>query len=116
MGPAKLSIIEMVSSVQGFIIHYVGNIWDSVSVHYREGVLWRGVSAIRGSTVLNTLCYSVPHEESRKIPEFAKMRDVTPNRCNTLVYAKWPPKTALVQEKVALVAVLTSKDAVRALR
>ena len=60
--------------------------------------------------------YSVPHEESRKILEFAKMRDVTPNRCNTLVYAKWPPKTALVQERVALVAVLTSRDAVRALR
>ena len=37
---------------QGFIIHYVGYIWDSVSVHYREGVLWRGVSAKRGSTIL----------------------------------------------------------------
>ena len=33
-----------------FDIHYVGYIWDSVSVH-REGVLWRGVSAKRGSTV-----------------------------------------------------------------
>ena len=43
--------IERVSSGQGFIIHYVGYIWDSVSVHYREGVLWRGVSAKRGSTV-----------------------------------------------------------------
>ena len=53
--------------------------------------------------------YSVPHEESRKIPEFAKMPDVTPNHCNTLVYAKWPPKTALVQERVALVTVLTSR-------
>ena len=28
----KLSIIERVSSGQGFIIHYI---WDSVSVHYR---------------------------------------------------------------------------------
>ena len=37
----KLSIIERVSSGQGFIIHYVGYIWDSVSVHYRgmRGVL-----------------------------------------------------------------------------
>ena len=35
-------IIERVSSGQGFIIHYVGYIWDSVSVHYREGVLWSG--------------------------------------------------------------------------
>ena len=36
-----MSIIERVSSGQGFIIHYVGYIWDSVSVHYREmrGVL-----------------------------------------------------------------------------
>ena len=38
-----MSIIERVSSGQGFIIHYVGYIWDSVSVHYREGVLWSGV-------------------------------------------------------------------------
>ena len=51
LGPTKLSIIERVSSGQGFIIHYVGYIWDSVSVHYREGVLWRGVSANRGSIV-----------------------------------------------------------------
>ena len=28
-----MSIIERVSSGQGFIIHYVGYIWDSVSVH-----------------------------------------------------------------------------------
>ena len=37
----KLSIIERVSSGQGFIIHYVGYIWDSVSVYYRgmRGVL-----------------------------------------------------------------------------
>ena len=36
-----MSIIERVSSGQGFIIHYVGYIWDSVSVHYRgmRGVL-----------------------------------------------------------------------------
>ena len=34
-----MSIIERVSSGQGFIIHYVG----LVSVHYREGVLWSGV-------------------------------------------------------------------------
>ena len=46
-----MSIIERVSSGQGFIIHYVGYIWNSVSVHYREGVLWKGVSAKRGSTV-----------------------------------------------------------------
>ena len=43
LGPTeqKLSIIERVSSGQGFIIHYVGYIWDSVSVHYRgmRGVL-----------------------------------------------------------------------------
>ena len=41
----KLFIIERVSSGQGFIIHYVGYIWDSaVSVHYRgmRGLL-RGV-------------------------------------------------------------------------
>ena len=31
----KSSIIERVSSGQGFIIHYVDYIWDSVSVHYR---------------------------------------------------------------------------------
>ena len=37
LGPTKLSIIERVSSGQGFIIHYVGYIWDSVSVHYRKG-------------------------------------------------------------------------------
>ena len=41
--PTKLSIIERVSSGQGFVIHYVDCIWDSVSVHYREGVLWSGV-------------------------------------------------------------------------
>ena len=35
LGPTKSSIIERVSSGQGFIIHYVGYIWDSVSVHYR---------------------------------------------------------------------------------
>ena len=35
-GPTKLSIIERVSSGQGLIIHYVGYIWDSVSV-YLEG-------------------------------------------------------------------------------
>ena len=52
LGPIKLSIVERVSSGQGFIIHYVSYIWDSVSVHYREGVLWRGVSAKRGSTVI----------------------------------------------------------------
>ena len=52
--PTKLSIIERVSSGQGFIIHYMGYIWDSVSVHYREGVLWRGVSAKRGSTEVNS--------------------------------------------------------------
>ena len=41
LGPTKSSIIERVSSGQGFIIHYVGYIWDSVSVHYRgmRGVL-----------------------------------------------------------------------------
>ena len=32
LGPTKSSIIERVSSDQGFIIHYVGYIWDSVSV------------------------------------------------------------------------------------
>ena len=53
LGPTKLSIIERVSSGEGFIIHYVGCIWDSVSVHYREGVLWRGVSAKVFSTVMN---------------------------------------------------------------
>ena len=44
--PSKADIIgtnkiERVSSGQGFIIHYVGYIWDSVSVHYRgmRGVL-----------------------------------------------------------------------------
>ena len=42
-----MSVIERVSSGQGFIIHYVGYIWDSVSVHYRG----MRVSAKRGSTV-----------------------------------------------------------------
>ena len=51
IGTTKLSLIERVSSGQGFIIHYVGYIWDSASVYYQEGVLWRGVSAKRGSTV-----------------------------------------------------------------
>ena len=45
LGSTKLSIIERVSSGQGFVIG------DSVSVHYREGVLWRGVSVKRGSTL-----------------------------------------------------------------
>ena len=36
LGPTKLSIVERVSSGQGFIINYVGYIWDSVSVHYRR--------------------------------------------------------------------------------
>ena len=43
----KSSIIERVSSGQGFIMHYVGYIWDSVCVHYRD----EGVSSKRGSTV-----------------------------------------------------------------
>ena len=43
----KLSIIERVSSGQRFIIHYVGYIWDSVSVYYRG----MRVSSKRGSTV-----------------------------------------------------------------
>ena len=47
LGPKKLSIIERVSSGQGFIMHYVGYIWDSVCVHYRD----EGVSSKRGSTV-----------------------------------------------------------------
>ena len=45
-GPT-VSIIERVSSGQGFIIHFVGYIWDSVSVHYRG----MRVSSKRGSTV-----------------------------------------------------------------
>ena len=51
IGTNKIVHIEKVSSGQGFIVHYVGYNWDSVSVHYREGVLWSGVSAKRGSTV-----------------------------------------------------------------
>ena len=39
---------ERVSSGQGFIIHYVGYIWDSVSDHCRG----MRVSSKRGSTVL----------------------------------------------------------------
>ena len=39
LGPTQSSIIERVSSGQGFIIHYVGYIWDSVSFPYRECVL-----------------------------------------------------------------------------
>ena len=35
LGPTKLSIVESVSSGQGFIIHYVDYIGDSVSVLYR---------------------------------------------------------------------------------
>ena len=42
--PTKLSIVERVSSGQGFIIHYVGYIWDSVSVYYRG---MRGVRYIK---------------------------------------------------------------------
>ena len=42
-----LSIIERVSSGQGFIIHYFGYIWESVSVHYRG----MRVSSKRGSAV-----------------------------------------------------------------
>ena len=36
-----MSIIERSVLLQGFIIHYVGYIWDSVSVDYRgmRGVL-----------------------------------------------------------------------------
>ena len=41
LGPTKSPFIERVSSGQGFIIQYVGYIWDSVSVYYRgmRGVL-----------------------------------------------------------------------------
>ena len=50
-GPTQSSIIERVSSGQGFIIHYVGYIWDSVSVRYRG----MRVFSKRGSTVFHTL-------------------------------------------------------------
>ena len=54
----KLSIIERVSSGQGFIIHYVGYIWDSVSVHYTAGM--RGVLYIRGVTLYIINYYNHP--------------------------------------------------------
>ena len=48
LGPTKIAHYrESVSSGQGFIIHYVGYIWDSVSVHYRG----MRVYPKRGSTV-----------------------------------------------------------------
>ena len=47
-----MSIIERVSSGQGYIVHYVGYIWDSVCVHYRERVLLGGVCTKRGSIVI----------------------------------------------------------------
>ena len=44
-----------------------------------------------GDDKTTTFCYSVPHEESRKI---ANKRDVMSNHCNTLDLTKRPLKTS----------------------
>ena len=45
----KLSIIERVSSGQGFIIDYVGYIWDSVSVLSRK--FWSAEISVRRTKI-----------------------------------------------------------------
>ena len=71
-GATKLSIIETVSSEQGFIIHYVGYIWDSVSS------IIRGVSSKRDYTGTCITCINTNHDKMRTLSSLYNHATVQP--------------------------------------
>ena len=51
----------------------MGYNWDLVSVHYREGVLWRGVSAKRGSIVCSNQLNTIQYETHVTMQQYSLM-------------------------------------------